>query len=166
MNQKYCHRASDPSTPSKAIHERRTMAEGGAVNVERSRARGHVASNALTAPPGATPWPRWNCLNPLSRPSGRSIRRGAFCGLSDEHHAHQGQPHELNTRTAISPTNSAESPTKSSCHRKRITTRLAPVALDTACWPTLLDVPRHRKLVADRTRMPRHTLRSSASRLA
>lgn len=33
------------------------MAEVGAVKVERSRARGHVASNTLTAPTGAIPSP-------------------------------------------------------------------------------------------------------------
>jgi hypothetical protein len=38
------------------------LAEAGAVKVERSRARGHVASNTLTAPAGAIPSRRVNCL--------------------------------------------------------------------------------------------------------
>src|SRR5436305_961377 len=37
------------------------MAKGGAVKVERSRARGHVASNTLTALTAAIRWPPPNC---------------------------------------------------------------------------------------------------------
>ena len=38
------------------------LAEGWAVKVERSRARGHVASNTLTAQPGAIHWLPRNCF--------------------------------------------------------------------------------------------------------
>lgn len=40
-----------------AIPKRRVLAKGWAVKVERSRARGRVASNTLTALPGAIPSP-------------------------------------------------------------------------------------------------------------
>jgi hypothetical protein len=45
-----------------AIPKRRVMAEFKAVKVERSRARGHVASNTLTALNGAISWPPLNCF--------------------------------------------------------------------------------------------------------
>jgi hypothetical protein len=45
-----------------AIPKRRVMAEVKAVKVERSRARGHVASNTLTALTGAISWPPLNCF--------------------------------------------------------------------------------------------------------
>ena len=41
------------------------LAEGGAVKVERSRARGHVASNTFTASPGAIHWSPRNCFPPI-----------------------------------------------------------------------------------------------------
>jgi hypothetical protein len=45
-----------------AIPKRRVMAEVEAVKVERSRARGHVASNTLRASTGAISWRPLNCF--------------------------------------------------------------------------------------------------------
>ena len=55
------------------------MAEGRAVKVERSTARGHVASNTLTASPGAIAWARPNCLcpSPLGRQAARFLAERA-----------------------------------------------------------------------------------------
>jgi hypothetical protein len=41
------------------------MVEVKAVKVERSRARGHVASNTLTALTGAIHWPPLNCFKQM-----------------------------------------------------------------------------------------------------
>jgi hypothetical protein len=68
----------------------------------------HVHKQFLS---GAIPWPRRNCLNPLSRPSGRSIRRGAFQARpSAARVAKVSNTPKLNTCTVNSPTNSAEDP--------------------------------------------------------
>ena len=53
--------AGDKLTFPQAIPKRRDLAEGGAVKVERSRARGRVA-NFLTVQLGAIQSPAWNCV--------------------------------------------------------------------------------------------------------
>jgi len=58
---------------------------GAAVKVERSRARGHVASNSLMAAPGAIPWRRRDCLKHPS-PVGEAARFVAECAGGVESH--------------------------------------------------------------------------------
>jgi hypothetical protein len=52
----------------KTIPKRRILAENRAVKVERSRARGRVASNTLTARFGAIPCACWNCFQLITPP--------------------------------------------------------------------------------------------------
>src|SRR4051812_45721651 len=52
---------------SKQFRSGAFLAEGRAVKVERSRARGHVASNPLTARPGAIPCARGNCFESIAQ---------------------------------------------------------------------------------------------------
>jgi hypothetical protein len=65
-----------------AIPKRRVMAEVKAVKVERSRARGHVASNTLTALTGAISWLPLNCFkqkgHKLSLGDWRSLAKTFF----------------------------------------------------------------------------------------